>query len=31
AGIEGLFEARVNGAVSESLGLKGKPNPDIFL
>jgi len=31
AGIEGLFEARVDGVVSESLGLKGKPNPDIFL
>ncbi|MFQ5539100.1 MAG: HAD family hydrolase [Candidatus Binatia bacterium] len=30
AGIEDLFEARVDGVVSASLGLKGKPNPDIF-
>ena len=26
-----LFEARVDGVVSEELGLSGKPNPDIFL
>jgi alpha,alpha-trehalase len=30
AGIEDLFDARVDGVVSASLGLKGKPNPDIF-
>ncbi len=30
AGIEGLFAARVDGVVSEALGLKGKPDPDIF-
>lgn len=30
AGIDGLFEARIDGVVSESLGLKGKPDPDIF-
>ncbi len=31
AGIEDLFETRVDGLVSESLGLAGKPEPDIFL
>lgn len=31
AGIEGLFEARVDGIVSVELGLNGKPAPDIFL
>lgn len=31
AGIEDLFEARVDGIVSAELGLKGKPAPDIFL
>ena len=31
AGIEGLFEARVDGVVSARLGLRGKPVPDIFL
>jgi len=31
AGIEDLFDVRVDGAVSESLGLAGKPAPDIFL
>lgn len=30
AGIEALFEARVDGVISETLGLKGKPEPDIF-
>ncbi|MFB3122752.1 MAG: trehalose-phosphatase [Candidatus Binatia bacterium] len=30
AGIENLFDARVDGVVSVSMGLKGKPNPDIF-
>jgi len=30
AGIEDLFDTRVDGEVSVSLGLKGKPNPDIF-
>jgi beta-phosphoglucomutase family hydrolase len=30
-GIERLFETRVDGEVSDRLGLKGKPNPDIFL
>jgi beta-phosphoglucomutase family hydrolase len=31
AGIVGLFEARVDGMLSAQLGLKGKPEPDIFL
>ena len=31
AGLTDLFEARVDGLVSEELGLSGKPNPDIFL
>lgn len=26
-----IFDARVDGIVSEELGLKGKPNPDIFI
>jgi alpha,alpha-trehalase len=31
AGLESLFEARVDGVVSEELGLRGKPEPDIFV
>ncbi len=31
AGLNDLFEARVDGIVSEEIGLKGKPNPDIFV
>lgn len=31
AGLTDLFEARVDGVISEELGLAGKPNPDIFL
>ncbi len=31
AGIEKLFETRVDGLVSQKLGLKGKPEPDIFV
>jgi trehalose 6-phosphate phosphatase len=31
AGTEDLFDARVDGVVSEQLGLNGKPAPDIFL
>jgi len=31
AGIEHLFHERVDGVLSEELGLKGKPDPDIFL
>ena len=31
AGIENLFDTRVDGVVSEQLGLNGKPQPDIFL
>ncbi|MCD4719906.1 MAG: beta-phosphoglucomutase family hydrolase [Desulfobacula sp.] len=31
ADIEILFDTRVDGVVSESLGLTGKPEPDIFL
>ncbi len=31
AGIADLFDARVDGAVSAELGLKGKPDPDIFV
>lgn len=30
AGITGLFATRVDGMVSAELGLKGKPEPDIF-
>ena len=30
AGIEEFFETRVDGVVSAELGLKGKPEPDIF-
>lgn len=31
AGIDGLFEARVDGIVAEAQGLAGKPAPDTFL
>jgi alpha,alpha-trehalase len=31
AGISDLFRARVDGVESEKLGLKGKPDPDIFV
>jgi alpha,alpha-trehalase len=31
AGLEGFFDVRVDGIVSERLGLKGKPAPEIFL
>ena len=31
AGIEGFFEARIDGVVAEHEGLKGKPAPDTFL
>ncbi|WP_025605976.1 trehalose-phosphatase [Pontibacter actiniarum] len=31
AGLEHLFETRVDGIVSAELGLKGKPAPDVFL
>lgn len=31
AGLEGLFDAQVDGLVIGELGLKGKPNPDAFL
>ncbi len=31
AGIADLFDTRVDGTVSEELGLKGKPDPDIFV
>jgi len=30
AGLEYLFETRVDGVVSAEIGLKGKPEPDIF-
>ncbi len=30
AGLSGLFDTRVDGIVSSELGLKGKPDPDIF-
>lgn len=30
AGLAGLFETRVDGVLSAELGLKGKPEPDIF-
>ena len=31
AGIDGLFEIRVDGVVAEQRGLRGKPAPDTFL
>ena len=31
AGIEDLFETRVDGVVSAEMGLSGKPQPDIFI
>ncbi len=31
AGLADLFDARVDGILSEEIGLKGKPDPDIFL
>src|SRR5690606_4444534 len=31
AGLDDLFEARVDGVERERLGLEGKPAPDIFL
>jgi len=31
AGLSDLFEARVDGIVSEEIGLRGKPDPDIFV
>jgi HAD superfamily hydrolase (TIGR01509 family) len=31
AGIEDLFEARVDGIVAQEAGLRGKPAPDMFL
>ncbi len=31
AGLEELFETRIDGVVSADLGLKGKPQPDIFI
>jgi beta-phosphoglucomutase family hydrolase len=31
AGIDGLFEVRVDGVVAERRGLRGKPAPDTFL
>jgi len=31
SGIEDFFETRVDGVVSAELGLKGKPEPDIFV
>ncbi len=31
AGLSGLFQAVVDGILSERLGLRGKPQPDIFL
>ncbi len=31
AGIEDLFDTRVDGLVSAEIGLKGKPDPDIFI
>ena len=30
AGIDDMFDTRVDGLVSEEIGLKGKPDPDIF-
>lgn len=31
AGLTGMFDARVDGLVSRDLGLRGKPDPDIFI
>ncbi len=31
SGLDDLFDVRVDGAVAEERGLKGKPDPDIFL
>ena len=31
AGIEDLFEVRVDGVEAEKLGLKGKPQPDTYI
>jgi beta-phosphoglucomutase family hydrolase len=31
AGLEGLFDVRVDGEVAAALGLPGKPAPDVFL
>jgi trehalose 6-phosphate phosphatase len=31
AGVEDLFDVRVDGIISAELGLQGKPHPDIFL
>lgn len=31
AGLAGLFEVRVDGVVTHDLGLRGKPQPDVFL
>jgi beta-phosphoglucomutase family hydrolase len=31
AGVEGFFEARIDGVVAEREGLRGKPAPDTFL
>jgi beta-phosphoglucomutase family hydrolase len=31
AGIEGLFDARIDGVVAKERGLRGKPAPDTFL
>jgi HAD superfamily hydrolase (TIGR01509 family) len=30
AGVAGLFDARIDGVISENLGLRGKPEPDLF-
>jgi beta-phosphoglucomutase family hydrolase len=31
AGLEDLFDARIDGLDAEALGLEGKPHPDVFL
>ena len=31
AGLEGEFDVQVDGIISERMGLKGKPHPDIFI
>jgi beta-phosphoglucomutase-like phosphatase (HAD superfamily) len=31
AGVDTLFEARIDGIVAAELGLAGKPAPDVFL